>query len=40
MTTPFDTFVERRDSRDTGLNNARDYIKQEVFDGMVMRYMR
>lgn len=40
MTTPFNVFVERRDSRDTSLNNARDYIAQEDHDGMVMRYMR
>ncbi len=40
MTTPFDTFVARRDARDAALNNARDYIPQEVHDGMVMRYMR
>lgn len=40
MTTPFDTFVERRDSRSNATNNARDFIEREVHDGMVMRYMR
>lgn len=40
LTTPFDVFVKRRDSRDASLNNARDYIEQEVHDGMVERYMQ
>lgn len=40
MTTSFDTFVSRRDARDSAVNNARDYIEREVHEGMVMRYMR
>ena len=40
LTTPFNVFVARRDSRDASLNNARDYIPQEEHDGMVERYMQ
>lgn len=40
MTTPFDVFVERRDARDASLNNARDYVEREVFEGMVTRYLQ
>ena len=39
LTTPFDVFVKRRDSRDASLNNARDYIEKDVHDGYVERYV-
>jgi dTMP kinase len=39
MTTPYDVFVKRRDSRDASLNNARDYIEKDVHDGYVERYV-
>lgn len=40
MTTNFETFVSRRDARDASLNNARDYIEEEVHNGMVDRYLQ